>query len=73
MQRAVDRDPDNWEVHYGLALALGAARLDPRQPARRALRLNPLGTLPRDAVRRFRSENPRVWERRARRARLAVP
>ena len=33
MQEAIDRDPDNWNFHYGLALARGAAGLDPRPEA----------------------------------------
>ena len=72
MEKAVDRDPDNWEMHYSLALVRGAARLDPRPAARRALALNPLGELPRQAVRRFRGSDPARWEVRARRSRLPL-
>jgi len=71
MQQAVERDPDNWEFHYGLALVRGAARMDPRPAARRALELNPLSELADAAVRRFDTRSPVRWERRARRSPLA--
>ena len=71
MQQAVERDPENWEFHYGLALVRGAARMDPRPAARRAVELNPLSELARDAVDRFDTRSPAKWERRARGARLA--
>ncbi len=60
MQEAVDRDPDNWEYHYSLAVAQAAAGVDPRPAAREALRLNPLGAATLDLVKRFPSANPRV-------------
>ena len=66
MKEAIDRDPGNWNYHYSLAIARGAAGLDPRPAARRALRLNPLDPLARDAVRRFRTGDRRVWIQRAR-------
>ena len=72
MEKAVERDPDNWELHYSLALVRGAARLDPRPAARRALELNPLGRLPRSAVRRFRGRDPDRWEASARSSRLPL-
>ncbi len=71
MEEAVSRDPDNWEFRYGLALVRGAARLDPRAAAREAQRLNPRSELTRDAVRRFNTNDPQKWERRARTARLS--
>jgi O-antigen ligase len=72
MQGGLDRDPDNWELHYGLALVRADAGLDPRPAARRALSLNPRGELPRSAVRRFATSDPRKWKRRAQRARLPI-
>lgn len=72
MRSAVARDPDNWEVHYGLAIARAASGLDPRPQARRALRLNPLEPLARDAVQAFRGDDPRRWRRRAAQARLLI-
>ena len=70
MQRAVNRDPHNWEPYYGLALARGAVRRDPRPAARRAYRLNPRGALTRSALRRFNTRDPARWERAARASRL---
>ncbi len=70
MEEAVKRDPDNWEFRYGQALVRGAAGLDPRPAAREAYRLNPLNDLTRDAVRRFNTDDPLKWARRARMARL---
>jgi O-antigen ligase len=72
MREAVERDPYNWRLHYGLALTRGAAGLDPRAQARRALRLNPRSSLTRDAIRRFDTSSPRTWRRRALSARLPL-
>jgi Flp pilus assembly protein TadD len=67
IQRAVDRDPDNWDYHLDLALFRAAAGLDPLPAARTALSLNPLEPATGDAVRRFRrTDDPRVWKRQAR-------
>ncbi|MEA2310019.1 MAG: hypothetical protein QOI65_2305, partial [Thermoleophilaceae bacterium] len=41
MRRAVERGPDDWESHYGLALALASDGRDPRAEIRRTLDLNP--------------------------------
>jgi O-antigen ligase len=65
MQKAVDRDPGNWEYRYDLALARGASRLDPRPAARAALHLDPLEPLTMEAMRRFDTRDPRKWERTA--------
>ena len=53
MEKALDRDPDNWEYRYGLALARAVAGQDPRSDALIALRLNPRDEQTRDAVKRF--------------------
>jgi O-Antigen ligase len=71
MRGAVERDPRNWRTHYGLAVVRGAAGLDPRPEARRALELNPLESLARETATLFRGANtPKAWRRRALRARL---
>jgi hypothetical protein len=70
MEEAVERDPRAWQLRYGLAIVRGAARRDPRAQARLALRLNPRAPLAQDAVRRFRTSDPRKWRRRALGARL---
>jgi O-antigen ligase len=63
--RAVERDPENWEYRYDLAVARAAARLDPRTQARAALRLNPLDSEAKHAVRSFRTRDHRAWKRKA--------
>jgi hypothetical protein len=65
MRDALDRDPDNWEYRYGLALAKAIAGQDPRRDAQLALRLNPLDEQTQDAVERFDDGSPRKWRRRA--------
>jgi O-antigen ligase len=65
MQQAVDRDPDNWEYRYDLALAQGANGLDPRPAARAALHLDPLEPLTIEAMRRFDTSDPRKWKKTA--------
>lgn len=70
LEHAVRRDPGNWEGHYGLALVRAAGGIDPRPALRRAQRLNPLEPLLRQAERRFATEDPQTWRRRALSARL---
>jgi hypothetical protein len=65
-EAAVQRDPESWEYRYALALVRGAAREDPRPAAAEALRLNPKQPEALDAVKAFRTDRPRLWERRAR-------
>jgi len=72
MDGAVARDPGNWEMHYGRALVLGAAGRDPRPSAQRALALNPLEPLAREAVDSFATDDPQTWRRRALESRLPV-
>jgi O-antigen ligase len=71
-EAAVQRDPDSWEFRYALALVRGAAREDPRPAAAEALRLNPEQPEAQEAVKAFRTDRPRVWERRARQLPLYV-
>jgi O-antigen ligase len=66
LQQAVERDPENWEYRYGLAVARGAAGLDPRPEARAALSLNPRDPEAKDAVRRFETNQSVAWKRQAR-------
>jgi O-antigen ligase len=72
LETAVDKDPKSWESFYGLALVTGAAGRDPRPAARRAFELAPHEPLARNAVARFRSNDPEVWRRRASTARLPL-
>ena len=70
LDKAVARDPSNWEYRYGLALVRGANRMDPRPAAAEALRLNPREPVATTAVRRFATTRPEVWRRRALTSRL---
>jgi hypothetical protein len=45
MQSAVARDPENWETHYGLAMARAIQGRDPMAELRETRRLNPLEPL----------------------------
>lgn len=71
-EAAIERDPQSWESHYGLALVLAAAGKDPRAAADRALALSPNAPLARDAKERFATDDPREWRRRATKARLPI-
>jgi hypothetical protein len=68
---AAERDPDSWQVWYGLALVRGLAGRDPRPAARRARELNPLDPLPEAMAEAFDTARPRAWQRRA--ATLKIP
>jgi Tfp pilus assembly protein PilF len=72
MRKALARDPQNWEYHYGLALVRGAAGLDPRPQLREALRRNPRNTLVLEASRALSTDDPTKWRRRALEARLPI-
>jgi hypothetical protein len=53
MESAVSRDPENWEMHYGLAMARAAQGRDPMPELRAASRLNPLEPLVAEELARF--------------------
>lgn len=61
MEQALRRDPGNWELHYGLAVARAGAGLDPRGAARTAARLNPHSAIAQSGPRHFRGRNPAAW------------
>ena len=65
MRQAARVDPGSWETHYMLAIAEASAGIDPRGDARRALRMNPLEPLTRQAVKEFRTSSPNEWVNRA--------
>jgi O-antigen ligase len=70
---AIDRDPNNWVYHYGLALVRGAQGEDPRPAIAEARRLNPREPRAIEAEEAFGStEDPEKWKRRALRARLPI-
>jgi hypothetical protein len=72
MSEAVERDPHDWRLQYGLALVRGAAGMSPKAAARRAVRLNPREQMARDARDAFRTNDPQKWKRRALSARLPI-
>jgi hypothetical protein len=73
MEKAVARDPRNWEYAYGLALVRASAGLDPRPAVRRALELNPLEGMVLEMLARFgETEDPQKWRRQALDAPLPV-
>ncbi|MGB7588829.1 MAG: O-antigen ligase family protein, partial [Solirubrobacterales bacterium] len=72
MEQALRRDPGNWELHYGFAVARAGAGLDPRRAARAAARLNPYSPIAQSAPRHFRGRNPAAWRVAARSA-IVIP
>jgi O-antigen ligase len=65
MRQAVSREPGSWETYYALAIAQASAGVDPRQNAERALRMNPLEPLTREAAKELQTSTPTEWVRRA--------
>ena len=62
---AVDRDPQDWEFHYALAIVQAASGFDPRAAARRAHQLNPREPLTDYALRLYAHGDLRLRRRRA--------
>jgi Flp pilus assembly protein TadD len=73
LENAVERDPDNWEYHYGLALVKAIDGQDPRPEAAAALRLNPRERLAQAAVKGLRQGGAARRRTFAERAPLPVP
>jgi O-antigen ligase len=65
IEKAIDRDPLNWEYRYGLAIMRGVAGQNPRPAARRALLLNRFNPEALEAVNRFRTSSRQEWRRQA--------
>jgi hypothetical protein len=63
---AVAHDPASWEPHYALALALGAAGLDPRRQVAVAKRANPAEPALEKAAPAFNGSQPSHWRQAAR-------
>ena len=70
MSQAATLEPESWEERYWLAVARAAAGVDPHSAIRRAIELNPREGGLRNAARKLRSNDPRVWERAAPRLRI---
>ena len=60
-ERAIDRDPEAWELHYGLAVALASAGRDPRAQIARTVELNPLDEFSRKLLEDFDTDDPAKW------------
>lgn len=67
VERAQRRDPDSWELAYGSALVHATLGRDPRPAVRRALRLNPLEPIVREAADRLDTSRRGVWREEGRR------
>jgi hypothetical protein len=65
MRTAVKRDPENWLPYYGLAVADGAARRDPRSAIHEAQVLNPLEPVVQQLAISLRGRNPTRWQQAA--------
>jgi hypothetical protein len=65
MRRAIARDPNEWEYHYGLALLQAVSGDDPRPQAAIARRLNPEEPLAQRSVEMFSHSPMRRWPRLA--------
>lgn len=73
MESAISRDPENWEMHYGLGLVRAAAGKNPMVALREAERLNPLEPMVRHAVAVFgKARRPAERERLADQASLPL-
>lgn len=73
MRNAIDRDPNSWVYHYGLALVLASNGEDPRPEIAIARRLNPREPRTIETEEAFASTNdPEKWKRRALKARLPI-
>jgi hypothetical protein len=72
MDQALRRDPGSWESYYALAIAQASAGIDPRAAAERALRMNPLEPLTRQAAKVLGGSSPTAWVKRAPAVRAAA-
>jgi hypothetical protein len=70
MERARERDPNNWEYAYGVAVAQAIAGEDPLDAARAAVELNPLEPLALDLEQKLSSARPARWPAIAGRAQI---
>jgi O-antigen ligase len=69
MENAVDRDPESWETHFGLAMALAADRRDPMPELYESRERNPLETQIGEAIAAMRGASPEERGGRARETR----
>jgi len=73
MESAISRDPENWELQYGLGLVQASSGNDPLVALREAKRLNPLEPLVLETLARFeKAKGPAERERLAAKASLPL-
>ena len=72
-QEAIERDPDNWEFRYVLAVVRATAGNDPREAAREARELNPFDGRVRELEERVQTDDPEQWGAVGRTAPLLLP
>ena len=63
LRNAIERDRDNWDFEYGLALVNAANGRNPHPALRRALDAQPAERRRAVAIRRLAGNNPRRWRR----------
>lgn len=66
VEAALRRDPDNWRLHYALAVVRAADGRDPYPALRAARARNPRSSLVRDAFSHFDVPSAAGWRERAR-------
>ena len=65
MKKAETYEPENWNYHFGLAVALAANGLSPVHEARRAVQLDPKEALAFETAQSFERAAPARWQRTA--------
>ena len=73
MRAALELDPNNWELHHGLAVAQAAGGRDPRPAMKRVVALNPRSPRIETALPLLKARGPKAWRRVARRLRIILP
>jgi len=73
MESAISRDPENWELQYGLGLVQASSGKDPVPALREAKRLNPLEPMVFETLAEFeKAKRPAERERLAAKASLPL-
>jgi O-antigen ligase len=72
-REAIERDPDNWEFRYVLAVVRATAGNDPREAAGEARELNPLDGRVRELEEGVQTDDPEQWGAVGRTAPLLLP
>jgi hypothetical protein len=72
IQSAINRDPQNWEYRYDMAVVRGVSGLDPRPAIREALSLDPLSPAVVRLAKGLETADVRLWRARAAQALLLI-